>query len=137
MVDLNDLIKQSDYVTVHIPLNDETRGLIGEREFDLMKKTARVINCARGGIVNETALVKALKEGKIAGCALDVYEQEPLPADSPLLAFDNCVVTPHLGAATAEAKINVAIAIAESVRDALLEKGIGTAVNFSSKKRGR
>ncbi|MCK5179079.1 MAG: phosphoglycerate dehydrogenase, partial [Candidatus Omnitrophica bacterium] len=77
--------------------------------------------------------VKALEEGKIAGCALDVFEQEPLPTDSPLLKFDNCIVTPHLGAATSEAKVNVAIEIAESVRDALLGKGIANAANFPLK----
>ncbi|HQP09936.1 MAG TPA: phosphoglycerate dehydrogenase [Candidatus Omnitrophota bacterium] len=132
MVDLRELVQRSDYITVHIPLNEETKDLISDREFALMKRTARLINCARGGIVNEPALVRALEKNGIAGCALDVYDHEPLPQDSPLLKFDHCIVTPHLGAATSEAQINVAIEIAESVRNALLGKGIANAVNFPS-----
>ena len=119
-VELSELIKQSDYITVHVPKSEETKNLISNEEFDLMKNTARVINCARGGIINEKALADALKEGKIAGCALDVYECEPLSPDSPLLKHDNCIVTPHLGAATSEAKVSVAIEIAENVRNTLL-----------------
>lgn len=132
MVDLEVLLKNSDYISIHIPKSAETKSLISDREFGLMKKTVRLINCARGGIVDEKALVKALKEGRIAGCALDVFEQEPLPADSPLLKMDNCVMTPHLGASTSEAQINVAIEIAETIRDALLGKGIVNAANFPS-----
>ena len=133
MVAMEALLSQSDYITMHVPKSSETRNLISDKEFGLMKKTVRVVNCARGGVINEVALVKALEEGKIAGCALDVFEQEPLPTDSPLLKFDNCIVTPHLGAATSEAKVNVAIEIAESVRDALLGKGIANAANFPLK----
>ena len=133
MVAMEALLSQSDYITMHVPKSSETRNLISDKEFGLMKKTARVVNCARGGVISEAALVKALEEGKIAGCALDVFEQEPLPTDSPLLKFDNCIVTPHLGAATSEAKVNVAIEIAESVRDALLGKGIANAANFPLK----
>ena len=133
MVAMEVLLSQSDYITMHVPKSSETRNLISDKEFGLMKKTARVVNCARGGVISEAALVKALEEGKIAGCALDVFEQEPLPTDSPLLKFDNCIVTPHLGAATSEAKVNVAIEIAESVRDALLGKGIANAANFPLK----
>jgi D-3-phosphoglycerate dehydrogenase len=132
MVELDELLKQSDNITVHIPKGDETQYLISDKQFDLVKKTARVINCARGGIIDEKALVKALKEGKIAGCALDVFEEEPLSGDSPLLQFDNCIVTPHLGASTSEAQVNVAIEIAGTVRDALLGKGIINAANFPS-----
>lgn len=132
MIDLDALLRQSDYITIHIPKSGETKDLISDKEFGLMKKTARIVNCARGGIIDERALVRALKEGKIAGCALDVYDQEPLPADSPLLKFDNCVVTPHLGASTSEAQVNVAIEIAETVRDALLGRGIINAANFPS-----
>ncbi|MCK4883115.1 MAG: phosphoglycerate dehydrogenase [Candidatus Omnitrophica bacterium] len=133
MVAMEVLLSQSDYITMHVPKSSETRNLISDKEFGLMKNTARVVNCARGGVISEAALVKALEEGKIAGCALDVFEQEPLPTDSPLLKFDNCIVTPHLGAATSEAKVNVAIEIAESVRDALLGKGIANAANFPLK----
>jgi len=132
LVEMKDLLKASDYISVHIPKGTDTKNLISDKEFGLVKKTVRVINCARGGIIDEKALIKALKEGKIAGCALDVYDQEPLPADSPLLKFDNCILTPHLGASTTEAQINVAIEIAESVRDALLGKGIVNAANFPS-----
>ncbi|MCK5013718.1 MAG: phosphoglycerate dehydrogenase [Candidatus Omnitrophica bacterium] len=123
MTGLKELLTQSDYITIHAPKSEETKNLISDEEFSLMKKTARVINCARGGIINERALTKALEEGKIAGCALDVFEQEPLSKDSPLLKHDNCIVTPHLGAATSEAKVSVAIEIAENVRNALLGRG--------------
>ena len=132
VAELEDLLKKSDYITIHIPKSAETENLIAEKEFALMKKTVRVINCARGGIIKEEALVAALESKRIAGSALDVFEQEPLPADSPFLKFDNCVVTPHLGASTSEAQINVAKEIAESVRDALLGKGIINAANFPS-----
>ena len=132
LVELDVLLKASDYVTVHIPKSEDTNNLISDREFAMMKDSARVINCARGGIIDEKALVVALEEKKIAGCALDVFEQEPLSSDSPLLKFDNCLVTPHLGASTSEAQVNVAIEIAETVRDALLGKGIINAANFPS-----
>ena len=130
--DLEHLLKNSDYITIHIPKTSETKNLISEKEFSLMKKKVRIINCARGGIVDEKALVKVLEEESIAGCALDVFEDEPLSADSPLLKFDKCIVTPHLGASTSEAQINVAIEVAESVRNALLGKGIMNAANFPS-----
>jgi D-3-phosphoglycerate dehydrogenase len=123
MTGLKELLQKSDYITLHVPKSAETENLISDTEFGLMKKTARVINCARGGIINEQALLKALNKGNIAGCALDVFEQEPLSPDSPLLKHENCIVTPHLGAATSEAKVNVAIEIAENVRNALLGHG--------------
>lgn len=132
MVEFDKLLKESDYITLHIPKTSETKDIISEREFGLMKKSVRIINCARGGIVNEDALIKALEEKRIAGCALDVFDTEPLPADSKFLKLDNCVVTPHLGASTSEAQISVAIEIAETVRDALLGKGIINAANFPS-----
>jgi D-3-phosphoglycerate dehydrogenase len=132
MVELDKLLKESDYISVHIPKSSETVNLIGDKEFDLMKRSARLINCARGGIVNESALIRALEQEKIAGCALDVYEQEPPDFDSPLFKLANCVATPHLGASTSEAQINVAIEIAESIRDALQGKGIANAANFPS-----
>ncbi len=132
MVELEKLLKESDYISVHIPKSSETTDLISDKEFDMMKKTVRLVNCARGGIVNEAALIKALQEGKIAGCALDVYEKEPPDMESSLFKLDNCVTTPHLGASTSEAQINVAIEIAETVRDALLGKGIINAANFPS-----
>lgn len=129
---LEELLKRADYITIHIPKSAETKNIISDKEFGLMKKTVRVINCARGGIVDEKALIKALEEKRIAGCALDVFESEPPAADHPLLKFDNCIATPHLGASTTEAQVNVAIEIAENVRNALLGKGIVNAANFPS-----
>lgn len=130
VVELNDLFTRSDYITVHTPLTEETKHLISKEEFRLMKKGIRVINCARGGIIDELALVEAVKDGKVAGAALDVFEKEPLSADSELLKFDNIILTPHLGASTEEAQVNVAIEVAEIVRDALLNKGIRNAANY-------
>jgi D-3-phosphoglycerate dehydrogenase len=132
MIPLEDVLKKADFITFHIPKTDETSNLISEKEFGLMKKSVRLINCARGGIIDENALATALEKGQIGGCALDVFEKEPLPKDSPLLKFDNCVMTPHLGASTSEAQINVAIEIAETMRDALLGRGIINAANFPS-----
>ncbi|MDP2654851.1 MAG: phosphoglycerate dehydrogenase [Candidatus Omnitrophota bacterium] len=130
--EMDDLIRNADYITLHIPKSSETKHLIGEKQIEMMKKNVRLINCARGGIIDEKALVKALEAKRIAGCALDVYEAEPLPPDSPLSKFDNCILTPHLGASTSEAQINVAIEIAETVKNALEGKGIVNAANFPS-----
>jgi D-3-phosphoglycerate dehydrogenase len=104
--------------------------MLSTEEFALMKKGARVINCARGGIIDESALINAIKEGKISGAAIDVFEQEPIPAESELLKLDNVILTPHLGASTEEAQVNVAIEVAEIVRDALLGRGIRNAANY-------
>ncbi|MBL7071148.1 MAG: phosphoglycerate dehydrogenase [Candidatus Omnitrophica bacterium] len=131
LADLETLFKQSDYITVHTPLTDETRHIIGEKQFKVMKDGVRIINCARGGIVDEKALDAAMESGKVAGAALDVYESEP-PLDSPLLKRPNVIMTPHLGASTKEAQVNVAIDIAKAVKDAILEKGIRNAVNVPS-----
>ncbi len=114
MVDLETLLKQADYLTLHCPLLEKTRNIIGRAQLAMMKKSARLINCARGGLVDESALYDALKEGRIAGAALDVYEQEP-PKDSPLLELDNIVFTPHLGASTKEAQVAVSVEIARQV----------------------
>lgn len=130
VVELKDLLPRADYITIHTPLSDETRHMISDREFALMKKGVRVINCARGGIIDEAALVKALKDGKAAGAALDVFEQEPVSADHELLKMPSVVLTPHLGASTEEAQVNVAIECAEIVRDALLNRGIRNAANY-------
>ncbi|NLE65383.1 MAG: phosphoglycerate dehydrogenase [Elusimicrobia bacterium] len=129
---LEEVIRQSDFITIHVPKTDETKGMIGEKEIAMMKKNVRLINCARGGIINEMALAKALEEKRIAGAALDVYDEEPPKADLPLVKIDQCVLTPHLGASTAEAQVNVAIEIAHTVRDALLGKGVRNAANFPS-----
>ena len=130
VVELKELFQQADYITVHTPMTDETKHMISDKQFALMKKGVRIINCARGGIVDEVALVNALKEGKVAGAALDVFEKEPTTLENELLSLDNVIVTPHLGASTEEAQVNVAIEVAEIVRDALLGKGIRNAANY-------
>lgn len=129
--DMEKLFRESDFITVHTPLTEQTKYIINRESFKLMKDGVRIINCARGGIIKEADLIEALNSGKVAGCALDVFEKEP-PGDNPLLKHPKVVVTPHLGASTEEAQINVAIDIAETVRDALLGKGIRNAVNVPS-----
>jgi D-3-phosphoglycerate dehydrogenase len=131
-VPLKQVLKEADVITLHLPLTAQTKHLIGAKELALMKKSARLINCARGGIIDEQALHKALTGGKLAGAALDVYEQEPPPKDHPLFKLPQVVLTPHLGAATEEAQLNVAIDIAKQVADALLGRGIRNAVNMPS-----
>lgn len=132
LTELETIYKTADYITVHIPKTDETTNMIGAAQIALMKKSARLINCARGGIIDEQALVQALKDKRIAGAALDVYEVEPPDFSSELLKLENCVTTPHLGASTSEAQVNVAIEIAQAVKDALLGRGIRNAANFPS-----
>lgn len=129
---LETLLDTADYVTLHLPLSDATHHLIGAEELRRMKPTACLVNAARGGIVDEAALIEALREGWIAGAALDVFETEPLPADDPLREAPNLVMTPHLGASTPEAQREVAIEIAQAVRDALLEGDLAPAVNLPS-----
>lgn len=132
IVEKEDLYKRADYITIHVPKSTETKSLISDKEIEMMKKDVRIINCARGGIVDEAALIRALESGRIKGCALDVYEKEPPDFDSPLFKLDNCVAAPHLGASTSEAQVNVAIEIAETLRNALLGHGIVNATNFPS-----
>jgi len=130
VVELKDLLMRADYITVHTPLTEETKHMISTKEFAIMTDGVRIINCARGGIIDEAALVEAIKEGKVAGAAIDVFEKEPISPDSELLKLDNVITTPHLGASTEEAQVNVAIEVAEIVRDALLGKGIRNAANY-------
>ncbi|MFA6130129.1 MAG: phosphoglycerate dehydrogenase [Candidatus Omnitrophota bacterium] len=130
VAELKKVLQEADYITVHTPLTNETRHMISDKEFALMKKGVRIINCARGGIIDEVALVKALKELKVAGAAMDVFESEPLSAENEFLKLDNVIITPHLGASTEEAQVNVAIEVAEIVRDALLGRGIRNAANY-------
>ena len=104
--------------------------MISSEQFALMKKGVRVVNCARGGIIDEVALAQAVKEGKVIGAAVDVFEKEPPVPENELLKLDNVIATPHLGASTEEAQVNVAIEVAEIVRDALLGKGIRNAANY-------
>ncbi|MEW6300019.1 MAG: phosphoglycerate dehydrogenase [Thermodesulfobacteriota bacterium] len=130
LVTLDELYARADFITVHTPLTKETRGLIGAAAFAKMKKGVRIVNCARGGIVDEGALVQAISDGTVAGAALDVFAEEPPPADHPLLRLDQVICTPHLGAATDEAQINVAVAIADQVAHFLTHGVIQNAVNF-------
>ncbi|MBI2447601.1 MAG: phosphoglycerate dehydrogenase [Candidatus Omnitrophica bacterium] len=131
LADLKDLLSRSDYISVHTPLIDDTRHLISKNEFKIMKDGVRIINCARGGIIDEAALFDAIKSKKVAGAALDVFETEP-PVDNRLMELDCVITTPHLGASTEEAQVNVAIDIAKQVRDALKGRGIRNAVNIPS-----
>ena len=130
IVSLDDLFARSDFVTVHVPLTAETRNLIDAAAMARMKKGVRIINCARGGIVDEQALAAALASGKVAGAAFDVFVEEPPPRDHPLLALPNVVVTPHLGASTGEAQTNVAVAIADQVAAFLSRGAVAAAVNM-------
>ena len=114
-VDLETLVKESDVITIHVPLVKATYHLINEDLLRKMKKTAILINTSRGGVVNTEALVKALREGWIAGAGLDVYEEEPLPKDHPLTKLDNVVLTPHIGASTWEAQERAGIQIVEKI----------------------
>jgi D-3-phosphoglycerate dehydrogenase len=131
LVDLDTLYRLADFVTVHIPLTRDTRGLIGAAELARMKDGVRLVNCARGGIIDEGALAAAVQSGKVAGAALDVFEQEP-PWGSPVLETEGIVVTPHLGASTEEAQSAVAVAIAQQVADLLLRGLVRNAVNAPS-----
>ena len=126
---LDELYAQADFITVHTPLTKETRGLISAAAFAKMKKGVRIINCARGGIIDEEALLHALTSGKVAGAALDVFVQEPPLPTHPLLQLEQVICTPHLGAATDEAQINVAVAIADQVASFLTRGVIQNAVN--------
>ncbi|MGQ9570931.1 MAG: phosphoglycerate dehydrogenase [Thermodesulfovibrionales bacterium] len=130
-VSLEELFKRSDFITIHTPITSETRNLINKETIKKMKDGVRIINCARGGIINEKDLYDAIVEGKVAGAALDVFEKEP-PEDNPLITLDNVITTPHLGAATKEAQENVAIVIAEQIADYLIHGTIRNAVNFPS-----
>ncbi|MGC9517635.1 MAG: phosphoglycerate dehydrogenase [Methanomicrobiales archaeon] len=115
VVDLETVLKTSDIITIHVPLTPETKHLIAKNEFEIMKNSAFIVNCARGGIINEDDLHQALKTGEIAGAGLDVFEVEP-PQDSPLLNLDNIVTTPHIGASTSEAQRDAAIIVAKEVK---------------------
>ncbi len=132
IVELEDAFKRADYITVHMPLTEATKYMIDEKAFELMKKGVRVFNCARGGIIKESALVEALKSGKVAAAGLDVYESEPLAKDSPLRAFPNLVLTPHLGASTKEAQESCGIEVAEVIADALSGGAIRNSINKPS-----
>lgn len=131
-VDLETAFSRADYLTVHMPLTDETRNMVNEDAFSKMKDGVRVFNCARGGIIKESALVEALKSGKVAAAGLDVYEQEPLPDDHEFRTLENLNLTPHLGASTAEAQESVGVEIAEAVAEVLQGGRIRNAINMPS-----
>lgn len=129
------LLPECDYITIHTPLNDQTRSLIGGREIAMLKKGVRLLNVARGGIIDETALAEALHSGKVAGAGIDVFTTEPPPADLPLLKAPNLVLTPHLGASTVEAQEAVAIEGAHLLVDFLTKGIVSCAVNMSAVNR--
>ncbi len=128
-VSLDELLAESDFVTVHAPLNDQTYHLISHRELALMKPTAMLINTARGGVVDPTALYEALRDGVIGQAALDVTEPEPIPLDSPLLTLSNCLIVPHIGSATVSARIHMGQQASENVIAGLLGQRLPNCVN--------
>ena len=130
-VELDELMRRADFITLHTPLTDKTRNIINAESLALTKKSVRLINCARGGLIDEAALFEALKSGRVAGAALDVFATEPA-AESPLFGLHNVVCTPHLGASTTEAQENVALQIAEQMSEYLIRGAISNAVNFPS-----
>jgi D-3-phosphoglycerate dehydrogenase / 2-oxoglutarate reductase len=134
---LADLLPRSDILTVHTPLTDETRGMIDAAALDRLPEGAIVANFARGGIIEESALAAALDSGHLQGALLDVYTKEPLAAEHPFRAMENVLLTPHLGASTAEGQRNVAVDVCIAVRDALLSGDLAGAVNLSGVDRGR
>src|SRR5438270_4461462 len=130
LLELDEVFARCDFITVHMPMSDETKGMINAAAFAKMKPGARVLNCARGGIINEADLAEAIKSGKIAGAALDVYETEPPPKDFALRDLPQVIMTPHLGASTDEAQEHVGIEVAEAITDYLLNGAVRNAVNL-------
>ncbi|WP_102957602.1 phosphoglycerate dehydrogenase [Mangrovicella endophytica] len=130
-VELDELFKRSDFITLHTPLTDKTRNIIDAAAIATMKDGVRIINCARGGLIVEKDLVEALKSGKVAGAGIDVFETEPA-TESPLFHLENVVCTPHLGASTTEAQENVALQVAEQMADYLVNGAVSNAINMPS-----
>ncbi|WP_027417284.1 phosphoglycerate dehydrogenase [Aneurinibacillus terranovensis] len=128
---LDDVVARADFITVHTPLTKDTKYIINTKQFEKMKTGVRIINCARGGIINEKALLEAIQSGKVAGAALDVFEQEP-PVENPLVGLPQVVVTPHLGASTVEAQENVAVDVSEEIIHILRNEPFKNAVNLPS-----
>jgi D-3-phosphoglycerate dehydrogenase len=129
VVDLPNLLKNADVITIHVPLTPETKHSISKKEMEIMKDTAFIVNCARGGIINEEDLYHALKDGKIGGAALDVFEIEP-PTDNPLLKLENVVFTPHIGASTREAQRDAAIIVAKEIKEVLQGRSPKNVINM-------
>jgi D-3-phosphoglycerate dehydrogenase len=132
LVALDELLARADFISVHTPLTDETRGILGRDAFAKMKPGVRIVNFARGGLVDESALHDAIVDGRVAGAALDVFATEPVAADHPLLGREEVIVTPHLGASTEEAQSGVAVIIAEQMADYLTKGSVRGAVNAPS-----
>lgn len=130
-VEVEQLLKRADFITLHTPLTDRTRNILSAEALAQCKPGVRIVNCARGGLIDEAALAEAIKKGHVAGAALDVFEVEPAKA-SPLFELENVICTPHLGAATTEAQENVALQVAEQMSDYLIKGAITNAVNFPS-----
>ena len=130
-VELDELLARADFITLHVPLTDKTRAIISKEALTKVKRGVRIINCARGGLIDEAALAEAIKSGQVAGAGLDVFEVEPA-TDSPLFGLPNVVCTPHLGASTTEAQENVALQVAEQMSDYLLTGAVTNALNMPS-----
>jgi D-3-phosphoglycerate dehydrogenase len=130
-VELDELFKRSDFITLHTPMTEKTKGIINADAISRMKKGVQIVNCARGGLIVEPDLLAALKSGKVAGAALDVFETEPA-TESPFFGLENVVATPHLGASTSEAQENVALQIAEQMSDYLIKGAVSNAINMPS-----
>jgi len=135
LVIFDELLARSDYVSIHVPLSEQTRNLLGKDALAKMKKGACLVNCSRGGVVDEMALHEALRSGHLGGAAFDVFATEPVPADHPLLKLENFICTPHLGASTEDAQRNTAIALAEQLVDYLCQGNVSNAVNVPSVSR--
>lgn len=131
-VDLGALLERADFITLHTPLTDETRNILNRERLEMTKKGVRIVNCARGGLIDEGALKVMLDNGHVAGAALDVFETEPPAADHPLFGTPNFICTPHLGASTTEAQVNVALQVAEQMADFLVDGGVTNALNMPS-----
>jgi D-3-phosphoglycerate dehydrogenase len=130
-VELDTLLARADFITLHTPLTDQTRNVLSRENLARTKKGVRIVNCARGGLIDETALKEALESGQVAGAALDVFVEEPAKANA-LFGAPNLVATPHLGASTTEAQVNVAIQVAEQISDYLMRGGVTNALNMPS-----
>ncbi len=131
LVELDEVLAGADFITLHLPLTNDTKGLFGKETFKKVKPGVRIVNCARGGVIDEAALAAAINEGIVAGAAIDVFEKEPIDAANPLLGVDKVVLTPHLGASTAEAQVGVAVDVAEGILVALRGEPVTTAVNIA------
>ncbi len=131
LVELDEVLAGADFITLHLPLTPDTKGLFSKDTFKKVKPGVRIVNCARGGVIDEAALAEAIKEGIVAGAAIDVFEKEPIEATNPLIGVDKVVLTPHLGASTAEAQVGVAVDVAEGILVALRGEPVTTAVNIA------